>query len=66
MKLMNGKVDYFVGNKIILFEKGLMVDVVGCRLFSIREYISDVFVKHDYMNNYQVVPDVGEYIFRNC
>ena len=25
-----------------------------------NKYISDVFVKHNYMSDYQVAPDVGE------
>ena len=57
---MNGENGFFVGNKIILFEKGLMVEKSTVGSFQLEnKYISDVFVKHNYMNNYQVVPDVG-------
>ena len=50
---MNGENGFFVGNKIILFEKGLMVEKSTVGSFQLEnKYISDVFVKHDYMNDY--------------
>ena len=40
-----------------------MVEKLTVSSFQLEnKYISDVFVKHDYMSDYQVVPDVGEQI----